>query len=82
MDVPLSIQTERSHTEYRLANLKRSVGLILDKTSGISAMRVTIPIVLSTWSVIPLPRFFDSRRVSPLLNQSLVLIVTVSLSGK
>jgi hypothetical protein len=33
-----------------------------------------LPIDLSTWSFIPLPRFFNSRRVSPLLNQSLVLI--------
>jgi hypothetical protein len=37
-------------------------------------MRVTIPIDLSTRSFIPLPRFFKSRRVPPLLNQSLVLI--------
>jgi hypothetical protein len=37
-------------------------------------MRVTIPIDLSTRSFIPLPRFLNSRRVPPLLNQSLVLI--------
>ncbi len=55
----------------RLANLKDSVGLILAK---VSAMRVTIPIDLSARPFIPLPRFFNSRRVSPLLNQSLVLI--------
>jgi hypothetical protein len=55
----------------RLSNLKDSVGLILAKTS---AMRVTIPIDLSTRSFIPLPLFLNSRRVSPLLNQSLVLI--------
>ena len=55
----------------RLANLKGSVGLILGKAS---AMRVTIPIDLSTRPFIPLPRFFNSRRVPPLLNQSLVLI--------
>jgi hypothetical protein len=55
----------------RLAHLKGSVGLILDKAS---AMWVTIPIDLSTRSFIPLPRFFNSRRVPPLLNQSLVLI--------
>ena len=54
-----------------LANLKDSVGLILAKTS---AMWVTIPIDLSTRSFIPLPRLFNSRRVPPLLNQSLVLI--------
>ena len=55
----------------RLSNLKGSVGLILAKAS---VMRVTIPIDLSTRSFIPLPRFLNSRRVSPLLNQSLVLI--------
>ena len=49
----------------RLANLIGSVGLILAKTS---AMRVTIPIDLSSRSFIPLPRFFNSRRVPPLLN--------------
>jgi hypothetical protein len=54
-----------------LDNLKGSVGLILAKTS---AIRVTIPIDLSTRSFIPLPRFLNSRRVPPLLNQSLVLI--------
>jgi hypothetical protein len=34
----------------------------------------SIPIDLSTRSFIPLPRFFNSRRVHPLLHQSLVLI--------
>jgi hypothetical protein len=121
MDVPLNVQTERSHTECpppvlfsltvggalnkaarikirhyrqiyadrpdpivseeseqfrflrasRLANLKGSLGFILAKAS---AMRVTIPIDLSTRPFIPLPRFFNSHRVPPLLNQSLVLI--------
>jgi hypothetical protein len=55
----------------RLANLKGSVGLILDKSS---TMWVTISVDLSTRSSIPLPRFLNSRRVPPLLNQSLVLI--------
>ncbi len=36
----------------RLTNLKGSVGLILTRDSAI----------LSTWSFIPLPRFFNSRR--------------------
>ena len=53
-----------------LAKLKGSVGLIFTKAS---AMRVTIPIDLSTRPFIPLPRFFNSRRVPPLLNPSLVL---------
>jgi hypothetical protein len=55
----------------RLANLKGSVDLILAKDF---TMWVTIPIDLSTRSFIPLPRFLNSRRVPPLLNQSLVLI--------
>ncbi len=55
----------------RLSNLKGSVGLIVAK---VSVMCVTIPIDLSTRSFIPLPRFLNSRRVSPLLNQFSVLI--------
>jgi hypothetical protein len=47
------------------------LSLILAKVSSI---RVTIPIDLSTRSFIPLPGFLNSRRVPPLLNQSLVLI--------
>ena len=42
-----------------LANLKGSVGLILAKAS---AMRISIPLDLSSRSFIPLPRFFRSRR--------------------
>jgi len=41
-----------------LGNLKGSVGLILTKTSG---MRISIPLDLSSRSLIPLPRFFRSR---------------------
>ena len=52
-----------------LANLKGSVGLILAKAS---AMRVTIPLDLSTWSFIPLPHFFHSRLAPTLLTPSLV----------
>ena len=40
-----------------LANLKGSAGFILAKTS---VMRVTIPLDVSTYSFIPLPRFFPS----------------------
>ena len=54
----------------RLATLKGTVGLILAK---VSAMRVTIPIDLSTRPFIPLSRFFNSRRPGPLLNPSLVI---------
>ena len=53
-----------------LTNLEGSVVLILVKAS---AMRVIIPLDLSTWSFIPLPRFFHSRRAPPLLTPSLVL---------
>ena len=62
-----------------LANLQGSVGLALAKAS---AMRVTIPIDLSTRPFIPLPRFFHSRRAPLLLTHSLVLFPQLStLSG-
>ena len=51
------------------ANIKGSVGLILAKTS---AMRISIPLDLSSRPFIPLPRFMRSRRVTPLLDPSLV----------
>jgi hypothetical protein len=50
------------------ANIKGSVGLILAKAS---AMRISIPLDLSSRSFIPLPRFMRSR-VAPLLVPSLV----------
>ncbi len=70
-ELPEESDQFRFFRDSRLSNFKGSVGLILSKTSPI---RVTIPIDLSTRSFIPLHRFLDSRRVSPLLNQSLVLI--------
>ncbi len=51
------------------ANIKGSVGLILAKAS---AMRISIPLDLSSRSFIPLPCFMRSRRVTPLLAPSLV----------
>ena len=60
------------------ANLKGSKGLMLTKPS---AMRVTIPIDLSVWSFIRLPRFFRSRRVPPLLTTPLVLFPQNSVKG-
>jgi hypothetical protein len=51
------------------ANIKGSVGLILAK---VSAMRISIPLDLSSRSFIPLPRFMRSRRDPPLLGPSLV----------
>jgi hypothetical protein len=59
----------------RLAHLKGSVGLILAKAF---ALRVTIPIDLSTRTCIPLPRFFNSCRPPPLLTPSLVLFTQQS----
>ena len=56
-----------------LANLKGSVGLIMAKAS---AMRISIPLDLSSRPFIPLPRFIRSRRPIPsisLLAPSLVL---------
>ena len=50
-------------------NIKGSVGLILAKAS---AMRISIPLDLSSRPFIPLPRFMRSRRVAPLLAPSLV----------
>ena len=51
------------------ANIKGSVGLILAKAS---AMRISIPLDLSSRPFIPLPRFIRSRRATPLLAPSLV----------
>ena len=70
-ELPEESEQFRFFRASHLPNLEGSVGLILAKAS---AMRVTIPIDLSTRPFIPLPRFFNSRRVPPLLNQSLVLI--------
>ena len=51
------------------ANIKGSVGLILDKTS---TMWISIPLDLSSRTFIPLPCFMRSRRVATLLVPSLV----------
>jgi hypothetical protein len=50
-------------------NIKGSVGLILAKAS---AMRISIPLDLSSRPFIPLLRFMRSRRAAPLLAPSLV----------
>ena len=52
-----------------LANIKGQVGLILAKAS---AMRISIPLDLSSRSFIPPPRFIRSRRPTTLLTPSLV----------
>jgi hypothetical protein len=53
----------------RYANNKGSVGLILAKSS---AMRISIPLDLSSRPFIPLSRFICRRRPLPLLTSSLV----------
>ncbi len=52
-----------------LANIKGSVGLILAK---VSAMRISIPLDLSSRPFILPPRFIRSRRPTTLLSPSLV----------
>jgi hypothetical protein len=52
-----------------LTNIKGSVGLILTK---VSAMRISIPLDLSSGPFIPPPRFIRSRRPTTLLTPSLV----------
>ena len=52
------------------ANLKGAVGLIMAKAS---AVRISIPLDLSSRSCVPLPCFIRSRRPTPLLTPSLVL---------
>jgi len=54
-----------------LANLKGSVRLLLVKAL---AMRISIPLNLSSRPFIPLPMFIRSRRQTPLLAPSLVFI--------
>ena len=51
------------------ANLKGAVGLIMVKAS---AMRISIPLDLSSRSFIPLPCFIRSCRPTPILVPSLV----------
>jgi hypothetical protein len=52
-------------------NIKGSVRLILTKAS---AMRISIPLDLSSRPFIPLPRFMRSRPVTPRLAPSLVFV--------
>jgi hypothetical protein len=56
------------HVDF-FTNIKGSVGLILAKAS---AMRISIPLDLSSRPFIPLQCFMRSRRVTPLLDPSLV----------
>jgi hypothetical protein len=56
-------------------NIKGSVGLIL---ATVSAMRISIPLDLSSRPFIPLPCFIRSRRPTPLLTPSLVFPPRIS----
>ena len=58
------------------ANLKGVVGMIITKAS---AMRIAIPLDPSSRSFIPLPRFIRSRRPTPFLDPSLVLLSPCSV---
>ena len=58
-DIPGGIGHFRFLHSACLPNIKGSVGLILAKSS---AMRISIPLDLSSRSFIPLPRFICSRR--------------------
>ena len=53
------------------ANLKGVVGLIMEKAS---AIRISIPLDLSSRSCVPLPCFSRSSRPTPLLAPSLVFL--------
>jgi hypothetical protein len=60
------------------ANLKGAVCLIMTK---VSAMRISIPLDLSSRSFIPTSRFIRSRRSTPFVSPSLVLFPPRSASA-
>jgi hypothetical protein len=68
-DIPEECGHFRFLRSVCLSNIKGSVGLILAKAS---AMRISIPLDLSSRSFIPLPCFIRSRRPTTLLDPSLV----------
>jgi hypothetical protein len=68
-DIPEESEQFRFLRAACFDNIKGSVGLILVKAS---AMRISIPVDLSSRTFIPLPRFMRPRRVTPLLAHSLV----------
>jgi hypothetical protein len=65
----LPVAVDTTGRLYSYPNIKGSVGLILANTS---AMRISIPLDLSSRPFIPLPRFICRRRPLPLLAPSLV----------
>ena len=72
-DLTNEIPEESGHFRFLraacFANIKGSVGLILAK---VSAMRISIPMDLSSRPFIPLPDFIRCRRSTTLLDPSLV----------
>jgi hypothetical protein len=68
-EIPEESEQFRFRRAACYANIKGSVGLILTKAS---AMRICIPLDLSSGSFTPLPCFMRSRRAAPLLFPSLV----------
>ncbi len=68
-EIPEESEQFRFLREACYANIKGSVGLILAKAS---AMRISIPLDLSSRPFISLPCFMRSRRTAPLLVPSLV----------
>ena len=70
--LPNDIPEESGHFRFIrsacLANIKGQVGLILAKDS---AMRISIPLDLSSRPFVPPPRFIRSRRPTTLLTPSL-----------
>ena len=69
-ELPEESDQFRSLRAECVANLKGDVVLIMEKAS---AMRISIPMDLSSRSFIPLPRFIRSCRPTPPLSPSLVL---------
>jgi hypothetical protein len=68
-EIPAELEQFRFLREACYANIKGSVGLILAKAS---AMRISIPLDLSSRPFVPLPCFMRSRRAATLLAHSLV----------
>ena len=74
-DLPNELSEESDQFRFLrascFANLKDAVGLIMTKSS---AMRISIPLDLSSRPSKPLPRFIRSCRPTPLLDPSFVLL--------
>ena len=75
-ELPEELDQFRFLRDSCFANLKGVVGLIMTKAS---AMRISIPLDLSSRPCVPLPRFIRSCRPTPLLDPSLVLFPPCSV---